>query len=101
LHPAKIVDLWYILGMVLRVPISAEARLSVKAKAAGVDLSTYVARYLEMVIQPSRSLREISGPIAEAFKASGMTEGELGDLLEEEKHAMRAERHINKAQRPQ
>jgi len=35
---------------------------------------------------------EISGPIAEAFVRSGMSEDELSDFLEAEKQAMRAER---------
>ena len=88
--------------MVLTIPISkqAEATLAAKAKAAGVDLPTYAAHHLEMLGQPPRSLREISGPIADAFEASGMTEDELSDLLEEEKHAMRAERRAAQSQPP-
>jgi hypothetical protein len=39
-----------------------------------------------------RSVKEISGPIAEAFARSGMTEEQLAEFLEQEKHAMRAER---------
>jgi hypothetical protein len=39
-----------------------------------------------------KSLKEISGPIAEEFTRSGMTEDELSDFLETEKHAMRTER---------
>lgn len=42
--------------------------------------------------RPPLSLKEIGGPIAEDFARSGMTEDELGDLLEEAKHEMRAER---------
>ncbi|MEQ8208934.1 MAG: hypothetical protein RH917_03810 [Lacipirellulaceae bacterium] len=34
-------------------------------------------------------LDEVLRPIRKAFDASGMTEDELSDLLEEEKHAMR------------
>ena len=34
----------------------------------------------------------ISGPVAEAFADSGMSEEELSEWLEAEKHAMRAER---------
>lgn len=86
--------------MVLSVPISpeAEARLKAKAQAAGVDIATYAARHLELITQPPKSLRDISGPIAEAFKESGMTEDELSDLLEEEKHAMRAEKRAKRAE---
>jgi hypothetical protein len=80
--------------MVLSISISpaAEARLKEKAAAAGVDMATYAARHLEMMASPPRSIREISGPVAEAFAKSGMTEDQLAEFLEEEKHAMRAER---------
>lgn len=39
------------------------------------------------------ALEEISGPIYQEFLRSGMTDEELGDMLEEAKHAMRAEKH--------
>jgi hypothetical protein len=80
--------------MMLSLSISerAEATLKAKAATAGVDVATYAARQLELLASPPRSLDEISGPIAAAFAASGMTEDELSDLLESEKHAMRAER---------
>jgi hypothetical protein len=79
--------------MILSVSISAEAeaRLKLKAAAAGTDLETFVSRQLERIAKSSRSLTEVSGPIGEAFAASGMTEDELSELLETEKHAMRAE----------
>jgi hypothetical protein len=80
--------------MVLSLSISAEteARLKAKAAAAGVDVETYAARQLERMASPPKSLKDISGPIAEEFARSGMTEDELSDFLEAEKHAMRAER---------
>lgn len=83
--------------MVLSVPISPEleARLKEKAQAAGVDVATYAARQLELFARMPRTLEEISGPIAEAFRQSGMTEDELAALLEEEKHAMRAAKRDN------
>jgi hypothetical protein len=81
--------------MVLSLYISpqAEARLKEKAAAAGVDVETYAARHLELLASPPRSLKEISGPIAEEFARSGISEDELSDFLEAEKHSMRAERH--------
>lgn len=78
--------------MVLPVPISreTEAKLASRAVAAGVDLSTYVAANVEEAVKPPPSLREISGPMADDFARSGMTDDELGDFLEEVKHEMRA-----------
>lgn len=86
--------------MVLTIPISeaASEKLAAKAKAAGVDVATYAARHLELVAQSPRSLREISGPITEAFERSGMTEDKLADLLEAENHAMRAEKWAGHAE---
>jgi hypothetical protein len=86
--------------MVLSVPISkdVELKLAEKAAAAGVDVSTYVAALLEQSMKMPLSLREISGPIAEDFTKSGMTDDELGDFLEEAKHQMRAERRAGKTQ---
>jgi hypothetical protein len=80
--------------MVLSVSITMEAgaRLKARAAGAGVDVETYAARCLELMASPPKSLKEISGPIAEEFVRSGLSEDELSDFLEAEKHAMRAER---------
>jgi hypothetical protein len=76
------------------IPISGEveARLRARAAAAGQDVVTYAAKVLERLSQPPRTLGEISGPLAEEFRASGMTDDGLGDLLEEVKHEMRRQR---------
>jgi hypothetical protein len=84
--------------MVLTLPISqeTEARLTAKANAAGVDLSTYVSKIVEDTAKLPLSIKEISGEIADDFKNSGMTDDEFGDLLEEVKHEMRAEKRARK-----
>ncbi len=75
----------------IQLPPRAENRLVDKAREAGVDVAEYATRLLESeALRPT--LREISGPIQEAFEASGMTDDELGDLLEKAKHEMRADR---------
>jgi hypothetical protein len=80
--------------MTLRVQISpeTEARLQERAAAVGQDLATYAAGVLERSALRALSVKEISGPVGDAFKQSGMTEDELSEFLEREKHAMRAER---------
>ena len=85
--------------MVLSLSISpaAEAKLKEKAAAAGVDVETYAARHFERMASPPRSLVDISGPIAQAVAATGMTDHEMSDFLEAEKHAMRAERRAKQA----
>lgn len=85
--------------MVLSLSISAQAEATLKAKAAaaGVDVETYATRHLELMASPPKSLKEISGSIAADFARSGMTEDELSDFLEAEKHTMRAERREKRA----
>jgi len=78
--------------MVLRVPISPETEAKLKAKAAalGLEVESYASQQLEAIARRP-TLEELSGPIAKRFQKSGMTEDEWVDLLEQEKHAMRAE----------
>ena len=85
--------------MVLSLSLSAAAEASLKAKAAaaGVAVATYAARHLELMAAPPRSLRAISGPIADAFARGGMSEDELAGFLEAEKHALRAKRRGKQA----
>lgn len=85
--------------MVLSIPISqeAQAKLLAKAAAAGVDVAAYVAALVEQAAKAPLSLQEISGPVADDFARSGMTDDELGDLLEEVKHEMRAEKRSRRA----
>lgn len=86
--------------MTVKISISpeAEARLRSQAEAAGVDISTYVSRYLERLAHPCRSVVDLSGPVGEAFSVSGMTEDELSYFLEDEKHAMRKEQRAESAE---
>ena len=79
--------------MTLAVPISpqAERRLSDKANAAGVDLPTFLSRLLEAEARRP-TVTELSGEVFDNFKRMNMTDEELGDRLEEEKHAARAAR---------
>lgn len=80
--------------MTIPIPISpeTEARLRQRAQASGEDLPAYIAKLVSHFAEPPTPLEELSGPIFEAFKASGMTDDQLGDLLENAKHEMRAER---------
>jgi len=80
--------------MSISIPLSTEAEATLRKHAdeAGLPAEAIAARLLERSLSKIPDLVEISGPIYEAFKASGMTEEELTDLLEREKHVMRAER---------
>ncbi len=84
--------------MTLQITISddAETRLRRQADDAGLAAEVVAARLLERSLRKVPDMMEISGPIAEEFRRSGMTEDELTELLEREKHAMRAERRAGK-----
>jgi hypothetical protein len=84
--------------MALQISISpkAEAKLRAKAAEVGQELSDYAAGVLERAAEAALPLTEISGPLHAEFKASGMTDDELGDLLEDAKHRMRRQRRASK-----
>jgi hypothetical protein len=82
--------------MTVSLSADAEARLRDKAAAAGETVDVFASRVLENVARGFVSLRELSGPLGEEFYRSGMTEDELTELLEQEKHALRAERRASK-----
>lgn len=85
--------------MILDVPLSSEAETALRkhANETGLSAEAIAARLLERSLARIPDLAAISGPIHDAFRASGMSEAQLSELLEQEKHAMRAERRSGKA----
>jgi hypothetical protein len=81
--------------LTLELPDDVRKRLADKATSAGLDLQAYAQRVLhgEAFSPP---LAETLKPIRDAFKASGMTEEQLTEELENAKHEMRAERRARK-----
>src|SRR5665213_1637813 len=65
-----------------------ESKLSARTRDAGMDVPAYAARLLERDANRAK-LEEISGDVAQRFKETGMTEEELGEVLEREKHEAR------------
>ena len=73
------------------LPKPIDAKLSEKAKAAGMDLATYAQRVLTAeALLPS--LDEALAPVRQSFASSGITEEEVIERYETEKHAARAAR---------
>ncbi len=70
------------------VPPQLLLQLEERASAQGVDVATLAARALRREANLPK-LDDILKPVRDAFAASGMTDEELGELLEVEKHAMR------------
>jgi hypothetical protein len=84
----------YLIDEVLTIPLPAHllSQLEARATAEGIDLLTLAGRALRR--EATRPLlNEILKPIRDAFAASGMTDDELAELLEVEKHAMRGVPH--------
>jgi len=79
--------------MTLAIPVSplTEQRLADRAKAAGIDLPTFLSRLLEAEAERP-TLLDLSGEVFENFKRMSMTDAELAERLEEEKHTARAAR---------
>jgi hypothetical protein len=74
----------------LTIPLPPQilAQLTQRADAEGVDVVTLAGRALRReAVRPL--LTDVLKPVRDAFVASGMTEDELANLLEVEKHAMR------------
>jgi hypothetical protein len=78
------------MGDALTIPLSPELllKLEERASAEGVDVATLAGRALRREINLPK-LDDILKPVRDAFAASGMTDDELAELLEVEKHAMR------------
>jgi hypothetical protein len=80
------------LPLTLHISEQTRQRLVQHAADSGSDLANYVSLLVEELSYSRRTLEEISGPIYQRFLESGMTDEELGEQLEREKHAARAAR---------
>lgn len=79
------------MGMSMHVEIPDDVAKLVEKHAAetGAAPDVVAIRAIRRTLLSDEMLTETLRPIREAFARSGMTEDELGDLLETEKHAMR------------
>jgi hypothetical protein len=76
--------------MTLAVDLRDEIRLKLaqKARAAGLEVPAYAALILEAEVL-RKPLEETLRSVRKAFVKSGMSDEDLADRLEEEKHAAR------------
>lgn len=77
----------------MKIPVTpdTEAKLKAKAAVAGVDVETFAAKALERFASRP-PLDQVLAPLRAEFEASGMSDDDLTELLEEAKHDMRAQR---------
>lgn len=81
-------------AVTLSMTISDQAERQLREWAQRTHLSpeALAARLIERSLQQPFDLVALSSPVAAAFKGSGMTDDELSEFLEKEKHAARADR---------
>ncbi len=72
----------------------AGAKLAERAAAAGKQVPDYVASLVESFVESSQTLAQISGSVHERFVASGASDDDLSNELEQAKHELRAMRRI-------
>lgn len=88
------------LPLTLRITEEARERLSKGAAASGADLADYVSGIVERTARGDTWLEEISGPVYQRFLESGMTDDELSEELEREKHEARAKQRAERGESP-
>lgn len=79
--------------VVLELKPEIEAALLKKAKANGSGVNVYLEKLIEKDMGRVKTLDEILAPIRKNFVDSGMTEGELDELVESERQTMWEEKH--------
>jgi hypothetical protein len=76
----------------ISIPPDTEAALKLRATAAGEELPAFVSRLVSQFTGAPTPLEQLSGPVYQKFLESGMTDDELGNVLEKAKFERRAER---------
>jgi predicted transcriptional regulator len=83
------------MSLTVTLPSDLEAQVQQAAAKNGRDVEQYVLDAIKRaVLKPS--LDEILAPVREQFAASGMTEEEFDQLIEEERQAIWEEKHGKK-----
>ena len=80
------------MNMTLAIPDGLAAKLETFAKARSLTPAQVALTAIEREVASWDRLDEVLAPVHAAFEASGMTDDELSDLINEEIHAMRRER---------
>ena len=79
------------MSVVLELEPEVEETLKKRAAARGSEFKVYLQSLLKEKAS-ERSYEEVMTPVWDAFEKSGMTEDELGELIDREVKAVRAER---------
>lgn len=86
------------MSVVLELEPEVEETLKKRAAARGSEFNVYLQGLLKEQAS-KRSYEEVMTPVWDAFERTGMTEDELGELIDREVKAVRAERRSRREQR--
>ena len=81
------------MSVVLELEPEVEETLKKRAAARGSDFEVYLQSLLKEQAN-SRSYEEVMAPVWNEFEQSGMTEDELGEIVDREVRTVRAEQSI-------
>jgi hypothetical protein len=76
-------------SLTINITDGAERQLRGQAEAAGKSLEELASDVLQLQASAATRLREISGQVYDRFLATGMTDEQLADALEQEDHHSR------------
>jgi hypothetical protein len=71
------------------IPDEIARKLAERVAQTGAKPAEYVIHAVERTLAEAERLDQVVGPVRQAYEASGLSDEELGDLLEAEKHAHR------------
>lgn len=84
--------------LTINLPPATLEQLKAEAQASGKDVETVVREAVDAKLARRKStFSEVLKPIHDAVEASGMSEGEVVDLMDTELKAARAERRSSQA----
>jgi hypothetical protein len=82
------------LSVLVQLPSDLARMIDTLAERRGQDRDQFIVSFLQEQLDGSaHSFEEMMAPIAEDFRRSGMTEGDLDALVEQERQAMWDEKH--------
>jgi hypothetical protein len=85
------------MSLQIDIPDALAQQLQERAVATGIVPEQVAINAIERQLKAEQNYERLMAPVHQAFRESGMTEEELSDLLEEEKHAMRRERREHRS----
>ena len=84
--------------LTINLPPATLEQLKAEAQASGKDVETVVREAVDAKLaRRKRTFAEILKPIHDAVEASGMSEGDVDELIDTELKAVRAERRSSQA----